>query len=436
MENIEETISLSLILPSLNVADYIEETLKSACDQSIKNIEILCIDAGSTDGTLDIINKYSKLDARVSIINSDKRSYGYQVNLGLDAAHGRYIAVLETDDFVDPAMYKKLYEIAEMNRADYVKADYDAFITQNDGSYYFFPRRSLTDVSLYDKVLCPKDNPEIGRNDWYLWQGIYSTEFIRKNNIRFTETPGAAFQDIGFLYWTGVSAERAVYIRDVFYHYRIDRETASSNSGKGLKFSYAEFSCIRERLGDLDRVDKKELRLLYARMAKSFISCYGRIDESNEARNERQDMYLWFKNELRTAISKEILTDDIIFPGHLDKLKILLESEERYFEKYSVNVFDQKICKNFSFAIFGCGDFGYKVYHILFNSKKNIICYLDNKESLWGKSINGVEIKSPEEAIKLSEDVMIVLANEAHYDDMQAQLLGMGLPESRMCVFS
>ena len=77
---------VTIIMPSLNVADYIEECIKSAVFQTLKEIEILCIDAGSTDGTLEILQRYADMDRRIRLINSDRRSYGYQVNLGIRQA--------------------------------------------------------------------------------------------------------------------------------------------------------------------------------------------------------------------------------------------------------------------------------------------------------------------------------------------------------------
>ena len=77
---------VSVIMPSLNVGNYIEKCLTSVMNQSLKDIEIICIDAGSTDGTLEIIKKYAELDQRIVVISSEVRSYGYQVNLGISTA--------------------------------------------------------------------------------------------------------------------------------------------------------------------------------------------------------------------------------------------------------------------------------------------------------------------------------------------------------------
>ena len=122
---------VSIIMPSLNVAKYIDECLQSAIKQTLKDIEIICIDAGSTDGTREIINKYILTDKRLRVIDSDVKSYGYQVNLGIHEAKGEYIGILETDDYVDSEMYERLYDAAKKSNADYVRADYDEIFETN-----------------------------------------------------------------------------------------------------------------------------------------------------------------------------------------------------------------------------------------------------------------------------------------------------------------
>lgn len=79
---------ISVIMPSLNVAPYIRECMDSVICQTLNDLEILCIDAGSTDGTREVLEEYAGKDARIRLIESDKKSYGYQMNLGLEAAAG------------------------------------------------------------------------------------------------------------------------------------------------------------------------------------------------------------------------------------------------------------------------------------------------------------------------------------------------------------
>lgn len=115
---------VTVIMPSLNVVNYIEECLQSVINQTMEALEILCIDAGSTDGTLEILEKYAESDSRIKLLHSEKRSYGYQVNMGIKLAKGKYVAILETDDYVSNTMYEELYQQAIQYNLDYIKADY------------------------------------------------------------------------------------------------------------------------------------------------------------------------------------------------------------------------------------------------------------------------------------------------------------------------
>ena len=122
-------MKITVIMPSLNVAPYIEKCIQSVVNQTLQDIEILCIDAGSTDGTLEILEQFKREDSRIRIIHSDKKSYGGQVNMGIDMAKGKYIGIVETDDFIASDMYEKLYDIAESHNLDYAKGTYDNFIS-------------------------------------------------------------------------------------------------------------------------------------------------------------------------------------------------------------------------------------------------------------------------------------------------------------------
>ena len=119
-----EKPKISVIMPSLNVGDYMEQCLSSVLSQSLKDIEVICVDAGSTDQTLDIIKKHQVSDKRIKIIHSDKKSYGHQVNLGLKEANGIYISIVETDDYIDENMLEDLYESSQDNTIDIVKANF------------------------------------------------------------------------------------------------------------------------------------------------------------------------------------------------------------------------------------------------------------------------------------------------------------------------
>ena len=87
-------MKISIIMPSLNVVEYIDECIKSVLNQTLTDIEILCVDAGSEDGTWEKLEQYASNDVRVKLIRSERKSYGYQMNLGIKAAKGEYIGIV------------------------------------------------------------------------------------------------------------------------------------------------------------------------------------------------------------------------------------------------------------------------------------------------------------------------------------------------------
>ena len=131
-------VKISIIMPSKNVAGYIEECLHSVQKQTLEDLEILCVDAFSSDGTRDILKQHAKEDRRIRIIDDVVGSTGYAFNAGLKAASGKYIGIVETDDYVEPTMFEVLYSIAEEYDLDYVKADFNAFM-EIKGKRFFVP---------------------------------------------------------------------------------------------------------------------------------------------------------------------------------------------------------------------------------------------------------------------------------------------------------
>jgi len=245
---------VSVILPSLNVAQYIDECLRSVTAQTLREIEIICVDAGSTDGTLDIIRSYAQRDSRVTLILSDKKSYGHQMNLGIARARGEYIGIVETDDFVPADMYEALYQTAVGEQADIVKADFYRFRTVGDALERRYNRLDPSGRH-YGKVLCPAEHPEVFRFEMNTWSGIYLRRFLENNGILHQETPGASYQDTGFWFRTFCLAKRVVFVDTPYYMNRRDNEHSSVASGGKLYCMTQELAAVEAWLrGDAARL--------------------------------------------------------------------------------------------------------------------------------------------------------------------------------------
>lgn len=232
---------ISVIMPSLNVQKYIEQAVKSVMSQTLQEIEIICVDAGSTDGTEDVLDSLSKKDNRIKIIHSDKKSYGYQMNLGIRHAVGEYIGIVETDDYVLPEMYEELYQVAKQNNLDFVKSDFYKFWWNENNSQYV---TVATDLEYYGRLFTEDERRTFFSFQSLNWTGIYKREYLIQNDIWHSETPGASYQDIGFWLLNMSFASRAMWINKAFYMYRQDNPGSSMKDRGKMLCSMNEYDRV------------------------------------------------------------------------------------------------------------------------------------------------------------------------------------------------
>ena len=246
---------VSILMPSLNSGPFIRECLESVVKQTLRDIEIICIDAGSTDGTLEILREYEGNDPRIRVIISDKKSMGYQYNLGMEAAVGDYIGMVETDDWVEPDTFETLWRTANNQNVDIVAANYFRYYTKPEIRNLLF--ENLCGCP-YNHVFCPRDALRSFAVNPLIWSGIYRLSMLQENNIRFNETPGASFRDTGFHFMVMTVAKTAFFLKNCFYHYRCDNETQSVNSA-GKVFCICDETHFFERFLDNHPVEKQHL---------------------------------------------------------------------------------------------------------------------------------------------------------------------------------
>lgn len=198
------TPKISVIVAVYNVEPYLRRSMDCLMNQTIQNLEFICIDDCSTDGSLEILREYEAKDNRFKIIHL-KENLGAATarNKGLDIAKGEYLGFIDPDDTIDLNYYEELYKIAEKTNADIVKcAIKDVY---KDGTTIKSRANNAIRMNKYNFV-----------NEWTT--AIYKTKFIRDNNIRFPDECTKA-QDIVFLNRTVLKAKDIECIDNVFYYY-------------------------------------------------------------------------------------------------------------------------------------------------------------------------------------------------------------------------
>ena len=108
--------AVSIVVPVYNTEMYLEECLSSICAQTLSDIEIICVNDGSNDESGSILNRFAARDNRIKVIHKANTGYGHSMNMGIEAASGEYIGIVESDDWIPQEMMQTLYE-AEIGRA-------------------------------------------------------------------------------------------------------------------------------------------------------------------------------------------------------------------------------------------------------------------------------------------------------------------------------
>lgn len=410
-------VKVSIIMPSLNVSGYIDEAVESARQQALEDIEIICIDAGSTDGTRDRIAKHASEDDRIVVVDSPVKSYGHQVNMGLDIAKGEYIAILETDDYVDADMYGSLYEFASDIGLDYAKCDYDTYCVDENGERIFARRRVGRHHELYDAAFVPAEHPDVAFDDWYLWNGIYRADFLRENSIRFSETPGAAFQDVGFLHRITAAAKAVRYLDRSLYRYCVSRPEASSNSDRTLKF-------IRQEYGILfDEIEEEKYSLLYRRLAKSLTRACMDASSTFLESDEAKEMLGWLRAHLIEGTRRAYISNDMLPAGLQETYSHLIpENDLLEYRKKRADDFRSFFGEDHPIIIFGCGMYGREALAYIRKLGFKVDRFMDNSEKMWGRTVSGVVVEAPALIPQMPDDTRFVIANENHANDIASQI--------------
>lgn len=237
---------LSILVPIYNVEKYLDECLSSLAKQTLKDIEIVCINDGSTDESLKIIQKYAKKYPNFAVINKKNSGYGDSMNRGLEKATGEYIGIVESDDFIELNAFKELYNLAKKTSADIVKANYFYHTDAGDEIHKVIKNQKL------NAPLLLADDSSILLEEPGIWSAIYRRDFLNKNNIRFRTTPGASYQDTGFHFKAFCAAKRIVYTDKAYLHYRTDNVNSSVRSLEKVNYIVDEYADIEEFIEKYD----------------------------------------------------------------------------------------------------------------------------------------------------------------------------------------
>lgn len=217
-------LKISVIVAIYNAEKFLKRCIDSILNQTIKDIEIICVNDGSTDGSALILDGYKQF-SNIKIITQENKGISEARNTGLTCAKGEYIAFMDADDFIDNDFYEKLYTQAIKHDADIACA---GIIRENEKKKTIIVKYNELKIAQniqekFTLAQCPESN--------YVWNKIYKRSFLDRYHIRFV--PGMIYEDLCFTPDVLEVANRLVAVPQTVYHYWKHKEsTIKANNDK------------------------------------------------------------------------------------------------------------------------------------------------------------------------------------------------------------
>ena len=428
---------ITVVLPLHNSKKYIKECMDSIVHQTLQDIEIICIDSGA-DETSDIIHLYALNDNRIKYVYDDNSSYGYKINKGISLSQGKYIAIIESDDYAREDMMQILYEIAEENNIDFVKADY-MMVFDINGKRVEEGVEHVLNKRLYNRVIDLKKEPMIKDYIGYsIWAGLYRKEFLTSNGLFLNETMGASYQDTGFATLVALMAKRVYFTDHHLYRYRIDNNDSSVKSQIKYRCIIEEFRWIKEQM---------QLKGL------------NKVGDASFYKNKKLISYFWnyqrllpeykmkFLDEIKEEMENEFLIESsygkIALPERSTEIKVLLGdvesmakfeqsklAEQQYFQQIVMILKSEK-----EVVVFGAGLYGELVLILQdILDTGNVVAICDNDKQKYNVEIAGLSVGDPQKTVLKHEKAFYVIANKKNGEEILQQLKEYGILQKNIYV--
>ena len=329
---------VSIIVPCFKVEKYLDRCIHSLINQTLNDIEILLIDDCSPDKVPQICDNWAKYDPRIKVIHKEKNEgLGLARNTGLELATGKYIAFVDSDDYVTTDMYEKLYSTAIKNSSDIVycgikqEIQKDKFIIIRDfDSERVFVKKDLKDLSI--NYFAPIQGEKLIMS---VWHSIYKKETI--GDLRFYSERIICSEDLPFQIAIILKANKITYIPDTLYYY-CQNETSLSRSFNFNKcFHYIELSKLLISIYSYH--EQNHIWSFYLKTCKNFIRTLirSKLDYSEKINYLKQ---LCNRSDVSTELQIHVQKKQI---GKMDYLYLYNLIHNHAFLLYCTALFDVKV---------------------------------------------------------------------------------------------
>ena len=267
----KDNVQVSVIIPAHNAENNIKECLNSIVNQTLRDIEIICVNDGSTDATESIIRGFMKEDERISIINQPNLYAGVARNAGMTNCHGKYMIFWDADDIFELTALEELYRKIEEDQADICICDADQY---DDGSGQILKKSYLNMERIPEKLpFSINDNPQFIFNFTtdVPWNKLLRREFVQKHELQFQNLPRA--NDHYFVLLSLALAQRITVVDKHLIKYRVNNEESLTGNLSASPFcTYEALLAAKRALEELKILDNEQIRKSFANRALNSIT--------------------------------------------------------------------------------------------------------------------------------------------------------------------
>lgn len=277
---------ISIIVPIYNVEKYIEECIKSILNQTMKEIEIILINDGSSDRSLNICKKYAKIDNRIILIDKQNSGVSDTRNIGIAKAIGEYIMFVDSDDWLEKHACEIAYNEAKKEDADSLIFCYYRESSKGTTTKDIFGKEKIIfdKEDVYNEILIPTlgltgdrlKKPQRLDSLVPIYAKIYKTEIIKEKKIKFMSLDKIPSECLLFNFDYYLYSSKVVYVNKYLYHYRRNNFSSITKGYRENLFDkwifWIEYMKKRKEISD-----DKILKALYSRICFSVIPLSGNI---------------------------------------------------------------------------------------------------------------------------------------------------------------
>lgn len=416
-------VIISVVIPVYNSVCYLQQCLDSLSNQTFPHFELICVDDGSSDTSLEFLKEYQKKEPRLQVYQNTEQSDGAALarNLGLRKATGEYVLVLDSDDYVSENLLERVYHKAKETNADVVIFDANQFHSETGE---ILPCNQYLSPTLLPHSSCFL--PEEVADDLFLlgsgvaWNKLIRRSLVEENGLSFF--PVAVLDDMNFTFSVLMLASSIAVVGEKLLFYRIFNKNS--------------------QMANLDRDPLSPVKMLME--LRTFMEEKGVFERYGQAYEKcAVGVFQWYFDRLkekkalyealhRGELNELGLSSGVELGKHRQDLTFLEEIERYTFDEYLEEKKQEcLIQQGKSYAIFGLGVRTDLVYEKIVSCGAEVSCVVDSALEKQGQIFRGIAVESPD-VLKGRAIFAVCVTSRNYFEEMKAGLMEMGFGEEEV----